>query len=103
MFLPPVPLVNNDPLVLGVSSKRGLGKYFMQQDWPNSQYGKSFLPAVSPLFSQSVNRRVFENVLLEEFAGSSSSSEVEAKVLYAEEENTIRYMSGYRFIIHLWW
>lgn len=55
---------------------------------------------ISPLLAQTVNRRVFEQVLLDRCGGATCKSSEKtpapaAGLLYAEEENTIRYMSGY--------
>lgn len=42
-----------------------------------------------------MNRHVFERTLLEKFTDSMSSSSSAKESLYADEENIIRYMSGY--------
>ena len=52
-----------------------------------------------PVLLQSVNRRVFEHLLIEHFsesAGASSASVVTGvPLMTAEEENALRYVSGY--------
>ena len=57
------------------------------------------LNSVSPLLLQSVNRIMFEQMIVEHFAESvetsCSNSVAEAPTLNAEEENALRYVSGY--------
>ena len=56
------------------------------------------LNSVCPLLLQSVNRRVFEQLMIEHYdsmAASSSNAVAVAPPLNAEEENALRYVSGY--------
>lgn len=55
---------------------------------------EEFLPCVSCLLSQSVNRRVFEKLLAENFSATPAGSDVQTGI-FADEENTIRYVSGF--------
>ena len=52
-----------------------------------------------PVLLQSVNRRVFEHLLIEHFVEStgalSASFVTEVPLMIAEEENSLRYVSGY--------
>ena len=51
------------------------------------------LNSVCPLLLQSVNRRIFEQVLIEHFSETTSTSLSSAEK--AEEENALRYVGGY--------
>ena len=57
------------------------------------------LGSVPPLLLQSVNRNVFEQMMVEHFAkpveASRSSSAAELPTMNSEEENALRYVSGY--------
>lgn len=58
---------------------------------------KEFAPDTSSLLLQSVNRLIFEKLLAQTFSTSSAETAAAAAEsgLYAEEENVIRYISGY--------
>ena len=57
------------------------------------------LNSISPLLLQSINRRVFESLMVEFFADAVATSQTivvpVAPALNAEEENALRYVSGY--------
>ena len=57
------------------------------------------LGSASPLLLQSVNRSVFEQMMVDHFAesveASGGSSVAELPTMNAEEENVLRYVSGY--------
>ena len=56
------------------------------------------LNSVCPLLLQSVNRRVFEQLMIEHYdsmVASSSNAVAVVPPLNAEEENALRYVSGY--------
>lgn len=57
------------------------------------------LSTVCPLLIQCVNRNIFEEMIVEHFAesvaASCSNSATEAPTMNAEEENALRYVSGY--------
>ena len=59
---------------------------------------KEYVPNVPNLLSQSVNRCIFEKLLTSRFSATPKVNPVTQSGLYAEEENVIRYVSG--FIAH---
>ena len=59
---------------------------------------KEYVPIVPNLLSQSVNRCIFEKLLTSRFSVTPKVNPVTQSGLYAEEENVIRYVSG--FIAH---
>ena len=57
------------------------------------------LNSVCPLLLQSINRRIFEQLLIEHFSETTSTSlssaEKRASAMNAEEENALCYVGGY--------
>ena len=59
---------------------------------------KEYVPNISSLLSQSVNRRIFEKLLTSRFSVTPKENPVMQSGFLAEEENVIRYISG--FVAH---